>query len=277
MAPVPAAVLLCCVALLTGPRLSVADEVCPGGECPEEAVLLQVGDRGNKDGADMSVDDEGSSTAAEMAAQASESSAKVATVLENVLKSATDTYHNFAEYAERISTDTKQLSTHFAQEHATLEQLQGSTEKLSATAKEEKERMTEKMEEFKRATLKRLTDLQSTDEHLEADNAKLTQSNQDLASNVAKETAAKEALMKKMAEMIGNFKQQSKKQEDMVMQHHKDVSDQVSSDMQAVLENIKTIDKKEDHLGKHANATAKQDRASLLESSKVETTTLVLR
>lgn len=198
------------------------------------------------------------------------SATAVQDTLQGVLEQTVDTKNTFNSIAERVGSNAKQLSEQFAHGRSELSQLQEEKEYIEQSMKQDKDLLLKELEDFKSRTLQKLSELQSSDQHLETENQKLTQDNAKLDTDLASEQNMKKLLMSRLSKMAALLRKQSGAVKDMVSRHENRLESQVASDVQDILNAV----------GDSTDKDGKVDPVALLQKtfpSETETTTLVLR
>jgi len=162
-------------------------------------------------------------------------SQRVSETLEQVLATTGDSTIHFNRFSENLHSAADRLLVEFKNQRLRIAELFKETKHLKHKRAEMRAQLMEQLEDFKKRTLSKLTELQSEDARLESVNSKLKAKNEELRTRVVDERARKETLVQKLQRMAGLFKHQSAQVQDLVQQRKRHLEDEVSNTLHDAL------------------------------------------
>jgi len=160
----------------------------------------------------------------------------VVNALQDMVDASSATKAQFSAFSDRVYSDVDRLQHEFQKERQEISDLK--LEKQSMQAEQDKQRVKlgRELDEFKRRTLGKLTDLQAENKRLEEHNTILTTTNAKLGTDLEAERSKKEVMIKKLKKFAELFNHQNQVVNQMYQQQQKRVADEVSLDMKDAME-----------------------------------------
>jgi len=148
----------------------------------------------------------------------------VVNALQDMVDASSATKAQFSAFSDRVYSDVDRLQHEFQKERQEISDLK--LEKQSMQAEQDKQRVKlgRELDEFKRRTLGKLTDLQAENKRLEEHNTILTTTNAKLGTDLEAERSKKEVMIKKLKKFAELFNHQNQVVNQMYQQQQKRVA-----------------------------------------------------
>lgn len=141
----------------------------------------------------------------------------------------------FNNFLDRVQGDTDKLHAALENQGSKLGDLELEKQSLQTQMQNEKARLSNELEVFKRKMIAKITDLKTTNRRLEETNMQLVSSNDKLTSELEAEKQKKEVLVKKLKKMATMFNKQQQSVQNIIQQNSQRIESEVTSDVNDAL------------------------------------------